>query len=217
MKLYHILFYIIVFCNVSFAQVQQLREFKAEGHTFKELYQKADQLIPKHKLDNPEFRKDFREGKLDGVFLDDKRVSLERWAWYWRDRLNEDGSFGDLSKQSEIYNAIANGPSKLSSRNALVWKHEGPVRNTGGYWGMGRTTHVAFHPTQPNTWFVAAPNGGVWKTTNSGVSFTSLGEGLPIQQVGIILVDPKKRKAGGNMEWAFISQQMAVLPGSQQD
>ncbi len=191
MKLYHILFYIIVFCNVSFAQIQQLREFKAEGHTFKELYQKADQLIPKHKLDNPEFRKAFREGKLDGVFLDDKRVSLERWAWYWRDRLNEDGSFGDLFKQSELYNAIANGPGKLSPRNALVWKHEGPVRNTGGYWGMGRTTHIAFHPTQPNTWFVAAPNGGVWKTTNNGSSFTSLGEALPIQRVGIILVDPK--------------------------
>ena len=69
MKLYQILFYIIVFCNVSYTQIQQLREFKAEGHTFKELYQKADQLIPKHKLDNPEFRKAFREGKLDGVFL----------------------------------------------------------------------------------------------------------------------------------------------------
>lgn len=69
MKKGFIFIYICIFCNMSFAQVQQLREFKAEGHTFKELYQKADQLIPKHKLDNPEFRKAFREGKLDGVFL----------------------------------------------------------------------------------------------------------------------------------------------------
>ncbi|MFN8330394.1 MAG: hypothetical protein U0T81_04110 [Saprospiraceae bacterium] len=35
------------------------------------------------------------------------------------------------------------------------------------------------------------PTARVWKTTNGGQSYTSLGESLPQQAVGIVIVDPR--------------------------
>jgi photosystem II stability/assembly factor-like uncharacterized protein len=60
---------------------------------------------------------------------------------------------------------------------------------SGGYWGMGRTKHVAFHPTDPFTMWVGTPDGGLWKTTDWGGTWTALGDGLPYLPVSVILVD----------------------------
>lgn len=82
--------------------------------------------------------------------MDDEKLKFERWKWYWRDRVTESGEFPDLQRQWVIYNQILK-QGGLNLRNTQNWKHEGPNRNSGGYWGMGRTTHVGFHPTQTNT------------------------------------------------------------------
>lgn len=57
-----------------------------------------------------------------------------------------------------------------------------------GEWGV---PHIDFHPTQQGTFYVAAPNGGLWKTTNGGLNYVSLGEDLPQQPVGVVIVDQK--------------------------
>lgn len=36
----------------------------------------------------------------------------------------------------------------------------------------GRVADIAIHPGNPNTWYVAAASGGVWKTTNHGTTFS---------------------------------------------
>ena len=35
----------------------------------------------------------------------------------------------------------------------------------------GRVADIAIHPSNPDTWYVAAASGGVWKTTNHGTTF----------------------------------------------
>ncbi|MBK9272147.1 MAG: hypothetical protein IPM48_11175 [Saprospiraceae bacterium] len=180
--------FIIISSNILVAQKQKLQKFIEEGHSFNEIYQRADQMIRLHPLEDRNYRKEFQDGKHDKELQDNDRLRLERWAWYWRDRLNEDGSFPDLQAQLEVYKKVR---SQSNYRNSPVWKHEGPIRNTGGYWGMGRTTHIDFHPSQNATFFVAAPNGGLWKTTDGGRNYVSLGEDLPQQPVGVVIVDPK--------------------------
>ncbi|MBK6572481.1 MAG: hypothetical protein IPG21_08410 [Saprospiraceae bacterium] len=191
MKRYFLLLLIILFNNTLFSQIQSLQKYIEEGKNFNEIYRKADKMIRRHKLEEKEYRDIYRKSKSNKDHLDNERLRLERWAWYWRDRLNEDGSFPDISRQHEIYRLVNQTSKKQTSREEKVWKHEGPVRNTGGYWGMGRTTHIDFHPTQQGTFYVAAPNGGLWKTTNGGLNYVSLGEDLPQQPVGIVIVDQK--------------------------
>ena len=89
---------IIFFNNILFAQVQSLQKYIEEGKNFNDIYRKADKMIRRHKLEEKEFRDLYRKGKSKKDFLDNERLRLERWAWYWRDRLNEDGSFSDISR-----------------------------------------------------------------------------------------------------------------------
>ncbi|MBK6545837.1 MAG: T9SS type A sorting domain-containing protein [Saprospiraceae bacterium] len=172
------------------AQVRVLQDYIAQKHNFKEICKKADKMIRKNKLEDASYREGiFRKKSDKKEFLDDEKLKFERWKWYWRDRVTESGEFPDLQRQWVIYNQILK-QGGLNLRNTQNWKHEGPNRNSGGYWGMGRTTHVGFHPTQTNTFFVASPNGGLWKTADNGKTYTSIADNLPYQPVGIVLVDP---------------------------
>src|SRR5262249_23705420 len=47
----------------------------------------------------------------------------------------------------------------------LRWQELGPVA-TGG-----RIVDIAVHPQNKNIWWVAAASGGLWKTSNNGISF----------------------------------------------
>lgn len=177
--------------NVSQAQVKLLEDYIEQGKSYHEICNKAEKLIRKNKLEDENYRENiFRKKRKKKDFLDDEKLKFERWKWFWRDRVTESGSFPDLQRQWQLFNQITQA-SQRTYRNAPTWKHEGPNRNSGGYWGMGRTTHVAFHPNQLNTFFVASPNGGLWKTTDNGINYSSIGDNLPYQPVGIVLIDPQ--------------------------
>lgn len=120
---------------------------------------------------------------------DNAQVKYERWKWFWRDRVNPDGSFPDLKAQwLEHRRRFADGAQ--SRGNHPVWKNEGPTKNpASGYWGMGRTKNVAFHPTDSLIMYVGTPDGGIWKTEDGGATWKALGDGLPYLPVAIILMD----------------------------
>lgn len=182
---------LIGFLNSSSAQVKLLQDYIEQGKSYPEICSKAEKLIRKNKLEDESYRENiFRKQRKKKDFLDDEKLKFERWKWFWRDRVTEGGTFPDLQRQWQLYNQI-NHEALTTYRNAPSWKHEGPNRNSGGYWGMGRTTHITFHPNQLNTFFVASPNGGLWKTTDNGVSYSSIGDNLPYQPVGIVLIDPQ--------------------------
>ncbi len=53
----------------------------------------------------------------------------------------------------------------------------------------GRTNSVAFHPTDPNTIYIAAAQGGVWKTTDGGLNWIPLTDNLSTLACGDVVVD----------------------------
>ncbi|MES1243730.1 MAG: glycosyl hydrolase [Acidobacteriota bacterium] len=65
-----------------------------------------------------------------------------------------------------------------------------PVRSLGPGLMSGRISDIAAHPTAPGTWYVAAGSGGVWKTTNAGVTWTPIFEDQPSYSIGEITLDP---------------------------
>jgi photosystem II stability/assembly factor-like uncharacterized protein len=85
-------------------------------------------------------------------------------------------------------------PSSLQKTNSATWYPVGPYNlpiNQTGYMenGMGRINCIAFHPTNPASYFVGVAQGGVWKTVNNGVSWTPLTDNLPITRISDIVID----------------------------
>jgi hypothetical protein len=54
----------------------------------------------------------------------------------------------------------------------------------------GRISAIAVDPTTPGRIFVGAANGGVWMSTDDGVSFIPITDSLPTQAIGAIALDP---------------------------
>lgn len=63
------------------------------------------------------------------------------------------------------------------------WRLEGPV-NIGG-----RMRAVLFHPTETSTLYAGAASGGVWKSTDLGLSWLPLTDQMPRLPVGALVID----------------------------
>lgn len=69
------------------------------------------------------------------------------------------------------------------------WTPMGPVGNpTNG--GAGRINFIRFHPTTTTTFWVGAPDGGLWKTTNGGTSYTTNTDQLAVIGCSDLAIDP---------------------------
>lgn len=66
----------------------------------------------------------------------------------------------------------------------LEWRNVGPVIQGG------RLVDVEAVPGEPYTFYVAYASGGVWKTTNNGVSFEPLFDDQPTIVIGDMALDP---------------------------
>ncbi len=69
------------------------------------------------------------------------------------------------------------------------WDELGPAPIiNGGY--TGRVSAVACSPTDPNRYFAAGADGGVWRTTDGGSSWTPLTDHMPTSAMGALALDP---------------------------
>jgi photosystem II stability/assembly factor-like uncharacterized protein len=64
------------------------------------------------------------------------------------------------------------------------WQMVGPS-NIGG-----RTTSIAVHPTQTDTLYIGAAGGGVWRSDDAGVTWSSQWQNQPVLNVGSLAIDP---------------------------
>lgn len=118
---------------------------------------------------------------------------FKRWEYINEPRVQEDGRLPSTEKilnELKKYSAAIDGPTSAGGNWSLMAPQNYPVNLTGQPTGMGRINAIAFHPTDPNTIFVGSPSGGIWKTTNHGISWTNLSSNLPRLGVSAIVVHP---------------------------
>src|SRR4026208_1495866 len=71
------------------------------------------------------------------------------------------------------------------------------LRSIGPALTSGRISDVAIDPSDKRTWYVGASAGGVWKSTNGGISFGPIFDGQGSFSIGAITIDP----ANPNVVW----------------
>ena len=76
------------------------------------------------------------------------------------------------------------GPFRLDQVNPIPWRNLGPA-NMGG-----RVTDLEIHSEQPTVWYVATAGGGLWKTSNSGTTWTPQFQNAPTVSIGDVAVAP---------------------------
>ena len=82
---------------------------------------------------------------------------------------------------------------------ALHFEYVGPP-------SAGRIASVAGVPGDPATYYAGAASGGIWKTSDSGRTFTPIFDKEPVQAIGALAVapsDPKVVWAGTGEAWAI--------------
>lgn len=128
---------------------------------------------------------------------------FKRWEHRVKDRLDSNGNvIWSKDQLNDLISAnnggglqgndkVIGGTTSVSACPALGrWEPVGPSKHPYNQstqpTGVGRVAGIAFHPTDSNTFYALAPQGGVWKTTNNGSTWKHIfGNGPIVNTIGV--------------------------------
>ena len=126
---------------------------------------------------------------------------FRRWEHRVRDRVDSAGNVIWFKGQEEALRRSANLRIQGGLSGGIVkpaaacpedgdWRLVGPINRpynqSGQPNGTGRINTVAFHPTDSTTYFGCSPQGGLWKSTDAGQSWSMIfGTSTGINSVGV--------------------------------
>jgi photosystem II stability/assembly factor-like uncharacterized protein len=119
----------------------------------------------------------FLKEEGESQIRDENYEKFKRWEWYWETRVDPvTGAFPKTTAWDIYQEYTEQQPAEILEQANGDWSNIGPNRTGGGYAGLGRVNCVAFSPGDTTTLYVGAAAGGVWKTTNLGLSWKPLGD-----------------------------------------
>lgn len=107
--------------------------------------------------------------------------------WLREHHLSEDGKLGSLLQAWEDTQLMPNNNAPA------FWEPIGPapLRNSlGSVTYSGRVNALAVDPRDSNVIYIGAALGGVWKTTDAGLSWMPLTDDQPSMAMGALAIDP---------------------------
>jgi len=118
---------------------------------------------------------------------------FKRWENYWNYFADREGYLPTARELWETWERKADRIG-LAANPVSNWTSVGPFAPgifAGQLPGQGRVNAVAVDPTNPDVWYVGAPAGGIWKSSNAGASWTNLFDDFPQIGVSGIAIDPE--------------------------
>lgn len=118
---------------------------------------------------------------------------FQRWLYERKFHVDENGYF--ISPQTEWNNYLQ---ARVSLRNESIqagnWTSIGPgswTYTSGWNPGTGRLAAMAVHPANQNIIYAGSPGGGLWKTTNAGLTWAPLTDNNSLwMSIFAITIDP---------------------------
>jgi len=122
----------------------------------------------------------------------------KRWEWFNAPRVYPSGLFPDPAHnytEWQKYRVYLTSTTEKSIKNNPDWISVSPATippspDELDIHGMGRINCITFHPTDTNTLWIGASQGGAWKTTDGGLSWICLTDNEPVLRVSDIAIDP---------------------------
>lgn len=144
-----------------------------------------------------------------------KTAYLQAWLYYTKQRafpfdtvdwdaIQQASTHRDSMPPASLYGKSPSSTARASTEKSTMGDTFGPWEYVGPknldipyrvYYGIrplsGRVNAIAYHPTNANTFYLAGATGGLWKTTDKGVTWTCLSDTWEKMPVGAIAIDPK--------------------------
>ncbi len=111
---------------------------------------------------------------------------FKRQEEYWEKRINTiTGKFPTVTAWQQYKNWQLTNTRNITSSSGN-WQSVGPSNVDLSDRGTGRINCISFNPTNTNHYWVGAPAGGLWETTDNGVSWAVLTDDNPVLGVSDI-------------------------------
>ena len=173
-----IVFFLCAFsCGMPFCGAQDLNEIFKNSTNFYDIESRANEY----------FKEDLNKNS---------KAYKHYMRWYGEMQFHVDESGVIKNTNAAHYQASKKwNKQKLLNRSTHgSWSDVGPFDYTGGDaysgGGVGRVNCTAFHPSNSNIFWVGTANGGVWKTTNDGNTWTPMTDAFSSIGISAIVVDP---------------------------
>jgi len=115
---------------------------------------------------------------------------FKRWEYFMESRIDSSGRIPNPSASWQVYKSILAQKFQSKSTPVADWKFIGPSDIPTNKGGAGRLNCIEFHPNNPNIMFVGAPSGGLWKSTDGGLTWVTNTDYLANIGVSDIAIDP---------------------------
>lgn len=185
-------------CASVSAQAQNSRfNFNDPKENFYVTQKRMNAYYKKHEKELLEERKKLAEGKLKPGSEEEVELAgyelYKRWENYMTPRVYPGGDKTQASRAYEEYINYINDASaqrgQLPTVMSSTWTALGPFGDpTGG--NAGRINAVRFDPASTTGLWICTPDGGTWKSANSGTSWTTNTDQLAVIGNSDIVFDP---------------------------
>jgi photosystem II stability/assembly factor-like uncharacterized protein len=204
----YVLVLICWFAPQAMAQqwLSQLPQDQREQPTINDLRQAFESYYREHPVDlkldklNPTFR--FEGAQEEKEHLDVEEYKLfRRWEWLVEPRAYPSGRL-DLEQLTTFREQVKEIDDELISKQTAesplkrqyfhpLWRPLGPSDAVGGT-NMGRVNCIEFDPKNVKIIYLCGADGGIWKSTNGGATWSPKSDFQPTLSVGDIAIDQKK-------------------------
>lgn len=128
-----------------------------------------------------------------------QRISKQfrRWEWFWKGRLQSDGTFPRPSLYLSELQKIQSRKPIESEQSSKQWKELGPsapdMPGPLSSWnGIGRVNVIEISPKDPNVLYAGSAAGGIWRSTNGGTAWSHINiTSIPVIGISDIAISAK--------------------------